>query len=110
MAIQVIIRRTFDDAEKARKLAPLIVQLRSQATVQPGYICGETLRCLDCPGEYLVISTWNTIDDWNRWLHNEERKTIQDEIDALLGEKTEYRIYESLVGGIIPKFKAPRTG
>jgi hypothetical protein len=68
MAISVMIQRTFSDKEKAAKLAPLIVKLRSMATIQPGYITGKTFRCLDCPGEYLVISTWNSLDDWNRWL------------------------------------------
>jgi heme-degrading monooxygenase HmoA len=104
MTIQVIIRRTFEGEEKAQNLAPLIVQLRSEAMIQPGYISGATLRCIDCPGEYLVLSTWNTTDDWNRWLNSEKRKAIQGRIDALLGEQTEYRVYEPLVGGIIPRF------
>jgi hypothetical protein len=63
MAVQVIIRRTFNDDKKARKLAPCIVRLRSLASIQPGYISGETLRCLDCLGEYLVNSSWNTVED-----------------------------------------------
>jgi heme-degrading monooxygenase HmoA len=104
MAVTVIIRRTFKNPENAEKLAPLIVQLRSLAAVQPGYITGRTFRCLDCKGEYLVLSTWNTVDDWNRWLNSKERRTLQDQVDEIVGEKTEYRLYESLVGGIIPKF------
>jgi len=104
MAIEVIIRRVFEGEEKARALAPLIVRLRSLATVQPGYISGETLRCIDCEGEYLVISTWNRIEDWNRWLNSSERRAIQSQIDELLDEKTDYRLYEPLVGGIIPRF------
>ena len=104
MAISVMIQRVFKDDDKAARLAPLIVELRSQATVQPGYITGKTFRCLDCPGEYLVISTWNSLDDWNRWLRSEQRTKIQNQIDDLLGEKTEYRVYEPLVGGIIPQF------
>lgn len=106
MAISVMIQRTFSDEEKAAKLAPLIVELRSLATIQPGYITGRTFRCLDCPGEYLVISTWNSLDDWNRWLQSEQRMALQKQIDALLGEITRYRIYEPLVGGIIPQFQA----
>jgi hypothetical protein len=47
MAISVMIQRTFSDKEKAAKLAPLIVEIRSLATIQPGYITGRTLRCLD---------------------------------------------------------------
>ena len=102
MAVTVIIRRTFTGKEKADRLAPLIVKLRSLATVQQGYISGRTFRCLDCPGEFLVISTWNTLEDWNRWLDREERRALQNQVDELLGETTEYRLYEPLVGGIIP--------
>ena len=106
MAVTVIIRRTFKHPEHAAKLAPLIVRLRSMAAGQPGYITGRTFRCLDCKGEYLVLSTWNSAEDWNRWLNSEERRSLQDQVDELLGEKTEYRLYESLIGGIIPKFES----
>jgi heme-degrading monooxygenase HmoA len=102
MAVSVIIRRTYTQPEMAEKLAPLIVRMRSQATVQPGYITGRTFRCMDCPGEYLVISTWHRLEDWQQWLNSEERRAIQDKIDAILGEATEYRLYEPLIGGIIP--------
>lgn len=106
MAICVIIRRTVSDRTVAEKLAPLIVRLRSQATVQPGYVTDQTFSCLDCQGEYLVVSTWNTLDDWNKWMHSDERQTIQKQIDQLTGEKTEYRYYEPIIGGILPEFKA----
>ena len=106
MAISVYLPRPFSDEENTAKLAPLIVELRSLATIQPGSIPGRPFRCLDCPGEYLVISTWNSLDDWNRWLQSEQRMTLQKQVDDLLGEITQYRIYESLVGGIIPQFQA----
>ena len=105
MAITVFIQRKFSDKEKAAKLAPLIVEIRSLATMQPGYITGKTFRCLDCPGEYIVISTWNSLDDWNNWLQSKQRMALQKQVDDLLGEVTQYRIYEPLVGGIIPQFQ-----
>ena len=105
MAIEVIIQRTFKDKAQAEKLVPLILQLRSLATIQPGYITGQTLRCLDCDGEYLVISTWNRMADWDNWFKTPERRDLQSKIDDLLGEKTQYRFYEPLVGGIMPVFK-----
>ncbi|MCP4119272.1 MAG: antibiotic biosynthesis monooxygenase [Desulfobacteraceae bacterium] len=105
MAISVIIRRTVTNKEKAAQLAPLIVRLRSRATAQPGYITGQTYGCIDCEGEYLVISTWHTLADWNNWLNSDERREIQDRIDLLLDTETEYRLYEPLVGGIIPRFQ-----
>jgi heme-degrading monooxygenase HmoA len=89
---------------KAKEVAPLIVKLRSLATIQPGYICGETLSCIDPPGhsEYLVRSTWHSMEDWKKWLQSKERIAINAQIDRLSREKSEYAIYEPLVGGIIP--------
>lgn len=105
MAIEVLIRRRFIK-EKGSVLAPLIVRLRSLALAQPGYISGETLKCLDPAGEdeYLVRSTWRSVEEWETWLHSNERTTIQSEIDAITGEATQYRMYEPLVGGIIPSY------
>lgn len=106
MAVSVMIRRTFTKDDMAKQLAPLIVKLRSQAAIQPGYITGRTFHCMDCPGEYLVISTWHRLEDWQRWLGSAERQAIQQQIDAITGEETEYRLYEPLVGGIIPGFRS----
>ncbi len=101
MAVEVLIKRKFIK-EKADELAPLIVKLRSLATMQPGYISGETLRRIDQPeeNEYLVRSTWRSVEEWRKWLDGEERTVIQKEMDTLLEEKTEYRVYEPLVSGI----------
>ena len=103
MAVEVLIKRKFIET-KAEELAPLIVKLRSFATIQPGYISGETLNCIDPPGrnEYLVRSTWRSVEDWKNWLHSKERSILNDQIDQFAREETEYIIYEPLVGGIIP--------
>lgn len=103
MAVEIFIRRKLTGSEKDRLVAPLIVRLRSLALAQPGYISGETLRCIEPADndEYLVRTTWNSVAEWKQWLHSETRRAIQDEIEAITGEKTEYRIYEPLVGGII---------
>ena len=42
------------------------------------------------------------MEDWNNWLHSEERTILDDQIEQLSREKAEYAIYEPLVGGIIP--------
>lgn len=104
MAVSIIIKRLVKDETIASRLAPLIVQLRSRASVQPGFLTDQTFSCLDCEGEYLIMSTWNTLEDWNKWMHSQERMTIQHKVDELLGEKTIYRYYEPVVGGITPKF------
>ncbi len=104
MTVSIIIKRIVKDDAMAARLAPFIVQLRSRAAAQPGFLSSQTFSCLDCEGEYLVISNWHTLEDWNRWMHSEERMAIQRNVDELLGEKTRYRYYEPVVGGISPRF------
>ena len=93
MAVKIIIKRSIPP-DKADELLPLFQKLRSVAMAQPGYISGETLQNVDTPGEMVVISTWQTVDDWQRWVNHKERLKIQGEIDMLLGIKTEYNVYQ----------------
>ncbi len=93
MTVKIFIRRKVVE-DNIIELTRLLKKLRALTLSQPGYIFGETLRRLDKPGESLVISTWRSIEDWTSWLKNPERVHIQSEIDLLLGEETEYSIYE----------------
>ena len=92
MAVKVLIRRIVP-RNKAKDLIPLFRQMRALAVNQKGYISGETLRNLDDPEEFLVISTWNSADEWRNWLGNKERKDIQEKMDLLLGGESEYKIF-----------------
>ncbi len=92
MAVKIIIRRKVSK-DKEAQLLPLLIQLRALATSQPGYISGETLRNIDDPEEYLVISTWQSLEDWKKWSASKQRAEIQDKIDNLLGQNTEYSCY-----------------
>jgi heme-degrading monooxygenase HmoA len=82
-------------SEKAREMIPLFRKMRTLAMQQHGYISGETLRNVDQDDEYLVVSMWNSLKDWQRWLESKERQDVQKEIDALLGGKTEYSLYHT---------------
>ena len=92
MAIKIIIRRRVPK-EKEWKLLPLLVELRSKATTQPGYISGETLCNVSDPQDFIVISTWQSLEAWKIWEASKGRTEIQNRIDAMLGEKTTYGIY-----------------
>ena len=92
MSVKIIIKRKVPK-HMEKELLPLIKELRILTTKQEGYISGETLDRVDKPGQSLVISTWQSIEDWTNWVNSSERKAIQDNIDTLLGEKTEYELY-----------------
>ena len=55
MAIGVLIKRVTKQGVDAKVLLPLIVELRSLAVRQPGYLSGETFFNLDRPEECVVI-------------------------------------------------------
>jgi len=93
MAVKILIKRNIPQY-RAKDLMPFFRQLRAIASNQPGYISGETLKRIDRSGQYLVISTWRSNDDWQRWVQSKKRTEIQSMIDSMLGEITEYEIYE----------------
>ena len=92
MAVKIIIKRIVP-LNKTEALKPLLQKLRNLAMQQPGYISGETFKRVDRPGENLVISTWQSMDDWRGWVLSNERQGTQEKIDHLLGEKTDYEVY-----------------
>lgn len=97
MAIQVVIKRKVKQGQQAKELVPLILQMRVRAMNQPGYISGETLCDIEHPGECLVISRWETVEDWNKWAYSQERARIDGKIETLTGGKSEYHIYSPMV-------------
>lgn len=93
MAVKILIRRQVPEG-KEEELDGILRRLRGITMDQSsGYISGETLRRVDKPGEMLVISTWRDVESWRNWMLSEERRRIQEEIDALLGAETVYEIY-----------------
>jgi len=92
MAVKIIIKRKIPKGKEGQ-LLPLLLELRSKATTQPGYISGETLRNVSDPEDYVVISTWQSVEDWKAWEASKGRAEMQNKIDSLLGARTTYGVY-----------------
>jgi heme-degrading monooxygenase HmoA len=92
MTAKIIIRRNVP-GHKVKELTPLLKQMRNVCMNQPGYISGETLKNYEDVSKFVVISTWDSVEDWKRWASSNQRLEIQSQIDYLLGEQTEYGIY-----------------
>jgi len=97
MAVQVIIKRKVKQGHEAKVLVPLILQMRANAIHQPGFISSDTWSDVDNPGECMVISRWQTAEDWHRWVNSEKRSEIESKIEALTGQKSEYKVYAPMV-------------
>ncbi|WP_028580137.1 antibiotic biosynthesis monooxygenase family protein [Desulfogranum japonicum] len=92
MAVKVLIRRNVSQDVEG-KLAGLLREMRTLTMQRKGYISGETFSRFDKPGESLVISTWQSADDWREWVLSPERQAVQKKIDELVGTETTYEIF-----------------
>jgi len=93
MAIGVVIKRVVTHGADAKVLMPLVVELRSLAVRQPGYISGETFFNLDRPEECLVIGRWTSLEHWKQWEKDKRRIELIDNIEKHLESKAEYNFY-----------------
>jgi len=79
--------------DKAAAVEHLLVELRSQAMQQHGYVSGETLRSVDDPSLWLVISTWLDAGLWKAWERMPERREISNKIAGLLIAPEKVTVY-----------------
>jgi heme-degrading monooxygenase HmoA len=92
MAVKIIIDRKVKKGKES-EFAKLLRELRSKVIPSKGYISGETLRALDDPHNYIVITTWQSVDEWKEWEKNPERKKTQTKIEKLMARPTKTKIY-----------------
>lgn len=92
MAVKVLIKRKVGE-NVAPELDTLLRKLRALTLSRKGYISGETFHRVDKEGISLVISSWQSLDDWRDWTLSKERMELQEQIDRLLGAPTEYEIF-----------------
>ena len=92
MAVRVFIRcETISGNESL--LYELLMRNRARLLGTKGYISGETLQALDDPSSFLIISTWNSLEDWNAWVNSKERKETQTKIENLLRTHSVHHVY-----------------
>lgn len=94
MTVKIFIKRKVQQ-QNILELTALLKRLRILTLEQDGYISGETLGRIDKTDECMVISSWRSVDDWNRWVNDPKRIEVQMKIDDILGEDTEYAMYSA---------------
>ena len=91
MTVRVLIKRKVVPGNEFA-LSDLLTRLRTLALQAKGYISGETLHSLEDVNESLVISTWESLEDWRAWEANAGRRDLQAKIDRLLVYPSEHRV------------------
>jgi heme-degrading monooxygenase HmoA len=96
MAIKVFIKRICKDPSKEKELITLVRKIRTIVPMQPGYISSRYVKKIEHPKDIVAISTWESLEDWQKWYKSEERRDVQSKIDEIQGVKTVYEIYEDV--------------
>jgi heme-degrading monooxygenase HmoA len=90
--VRVIIERHCRPGKEA-ELENLLVELRGKAIAQRGYVSGETLRSMDEPSLWLVLSTWLDVDLWRIWENSPQREDIDRRMQPLLTGPPKTSVY-----------------
>ncbi len=96
--IRVMIERRCQPG-KEKQLRDLLLELRSAAMRQHGYLTGETLREAENPSIFMVIGTWITLEAWKAWQTSRQRLLIEEMMDSLLAAERKVRVFLEDVEG-----------
>ncbi len=92
MLAKVLIKRKFVMG-KDKEINALLNKFRSEAVGQPGLVSAESLVMDEEPQNLLVISTWASLDDWNRWKDSDVRKKYEGMLEIYQEKPSEYEAY-----------------
>ncbi len=91
MSVRIIIDRKVKKGKEA-DFAKLLRELRSKAIFSKGYISGEILRVRDDPQNYIVITAWQSVADWEKYEKVPETTKIHAKIEKLMAKPTKVKI------------------
>jgi heme-degrading monooxygenase HmoA len=91
MSVRIIIDRKVKKG-KETGFAKLLRELRSKAIFSKGYISGEMLRVRDDPQNYIVITAWQSVADWQEYEKVPETTKIHARIEKLMARRTKVKI------------------
>ena len=92
MLVKVIIKRDVSYG-KEKNFFSLLKNLRFNAMHQNGYISGETLICAENKNRVLIISKWESLEDWNNWKKDIKKREIDARLSELQNNPTIYEPY-----------------
>ena len=92
MAVKIVIKRKFKNGNM-RVASRLLINNRSEAMKQSGYISSENWRSLDDTNQVVVVSMWDNMEDWKTWKNSEIRLANETEFKDYLVGQIEYEHY-----------------
>ncbi len=91
MAVKILIKRKFKK-EALQKASAMLIKARSNAMGNNGYLSTETLVNYDDPQSVLIVSMWQSKEDWDKYKVSAARKEHEDTYADYFEGPTEYEI------------------
>ncbi len=91
MSVKILIRRKFK-IEALKNASTMLIKARTNAMGNQGYISTETLVNYDDPQSVIILSMWQSKDDWDRYRDSDTRKEHEDKYADMFEGSTEYEI------------------
>jgi len=101
MDIKIIIFRRYSK-EKLVELQPILDELYRLVFKFGGFVSGETLVNIEEPGEHMIISTWNSIDEWEAYHQAGKVKELCGMVDIIIGQHTSHKIFRGVTSESSP--------
>ncbi len=92
MAVKILIRRKFRKVDK-KDIMAMLIKARTKAMGMKGYISTETLVSVDDPYSYLMLSMWQTKEDWGAYRASPARQQFEKDSAKLLDGEPRYEIF-----------------
>lgn len=92
MSVKILIKRKFRQ-DAVKDAADMLIKARTNAMGNKGYISTETLVGYDDPQSILIISMWQSKEDWDTYRDSDTRKSHEDKYAKMFEGPTEYQIF-----------------
>ena len=89
--IKVIVERQLKNGQD---IGRLLFDLHMKAVQQKGHISYETLISPNDNRTIVVISNWESLDDWKTWECSKKRAETASKIEPLLAKKEGIKVYD----------------
>jgi heme-degrading monooxygenase HmoA len=96
MPVTVLIKRRFKPGN-IQDAHQMILKVRSLATLEPGYISGQTMVSRDDHCKLVIMSMWDSFKCWKDWRDNDLRKEFARKMEAIMEGPEEHEVLQVLI-------------
>jgi antibiotic biosynthesis monooxygenase (ABM) superfamily enzyme len=79
-----------------KEVEPILMQLRSHAMQYPGFVSAENLVSEEDSSIVMIISTWETIENWRTWVRSRRTQDLLQQAQAVVAEAARVTAYRTM--------------